>query len=311
MFETNTQNNSELISLSRAAQLTGYHQDYLGQLCRLGKLTAIKVGRNWFTSSGALDKLSAATAPEINSLEANTMEESTLVSEQAAVESTAFEMSENADEGFEYTEPKIIQNITVSQVDGMPISIRTLPTLVRNANVLQNILTNIRIESLQREVLELRQLIARVMEEVGAHSKILQGRIANLQGTEDKLKHQYISNFNFDMPHSRINTVTQNEDLEFQSQSQSIKQIGSQFLYNEPTTGNNLIVVWAAALAVVAIVVIMGAGIYTGQFFGNFEVQVSTVYYHHPISAPVITQLPAGPTVAGDTLPTVPVDDIH
>ena len=57
MFETNIENNIGRISLARAAQLTGYHQDYLGQLCRMGKLEAIKIGRNWFTSSTALNSL--------------------------------------------------------------------------------------------------------------------------------------------------------------------------------------------------------------------------------------------------------------
>jgi len=37
------------LSLSQAAALTGYHEDYLGQAARLGELKAIKVGRNWLT----------------------------------------------------------------------------------------------------------------------------------------------------------------------------------------------------------------------------------------------------------------------
>ncbi len=42
------------ISLFEAAKLTGYHQDYLGQLCRAGKISAMKVGRNWYTTEQAV-----------------------------------------------------------------------------------------------------------------------------------------------------------------------------------------------------------------------------------------------------------------
>jgi excisionase family DNA binding protein len=44
------------ISLSQAAQLTGYHEDYLGQAARFGKLKAIKVGRNWITLRSSIVK---------------------------------------------------------------------------------------------------------------------------------------------------------------------------------------------------------------------------------------------------------------
>lgn len=47
--------NIDLISLAEASKISGYHQDYLGALCRGGKLSGTKIGRNWIVSKGALD----------------------------------------------------------------------------------------------------------------------------------------------------------------------------------------------------------------------------------------------------------------
>lgn len=44
------------VSLSQASQLTGYHQDYLGLLCRLGKMRASKIGRNWYTTKADIQE---------------------------------------------------------------------------------------------------------------------------------------------------------------------------------------------------------------------------------------------------------------
>ena len=41
------------ISARRASHITGYAADYLGQLCRAGKLHAKLVGRNWYVSEAA------------------------------------------------------------------------------------------------------------------------------------------------------------------------------------------------------------------------------------------------------------------
>lgn len=44
----------KILSLAQASALTGYHQDYLGYLCRTKKLDGQKVGRNWITTEGAV-----------------------------------------------------------------------------------------------------------------------------------------------------------------------------------------------------------------------------------------------------------------
>jgi excisionase family DNA binding protein len=47
----------DFLSLHQAAKMTGYHQDYLGQMARAGKLEAYKIGRNWQTTKAAINKM--------------------------------------------------------------------------------------------------------------------------------------------------------------------------------------------------------------------------------------------------------------
>ena len=42
------------ISARRAAEITGYTSDYVGQLCRAGKIDATMVGRGWFISQESI-----------------------------------------------------------------------------------------------------------------------------------------------------------------------------------------------------------------------------------------------------------------
>jgi hypothetical protein len=45
----------KFISVKRASEETGYSQDYIGQLCRHGKVPAKLVGRTWFVNSESLE----------------------------------------------------------------------------------------------------------------------------------------------------------------------------------------------------------------------------------------------------------------
>lgn len=45
---------TKYISSKRAARLTGYAQDYIGQLVRMNKLNATKVGKAWFVEEAGL-----------------------------------------------------------------------------------------------------------------------------------------------------------------------------------------------------------------------------------------------------------------
>src|SRR3989338_7576807 len=44
----------EYISASRAAQKSGYASDYIGQLCRSGKISGSLVGRTWYVDYAEL-----------------------------------------------------------------------------------------------------------------------------------------------------------------------------------------------------------------------------------------------------------------
>ena len=55
MAQNTDQNLTEFISLAEASKQTGYHSDYLGFLCRNGKLKGFKIGRNWVTTQTDLN----------------------------------------------------------------------------------------------------------------------------------------------------------------------------------------------------------------------------------------------------------------
>lgn len=42
------------VSSKKAAQITGYAKDYVGQLCREGKVEAKLVGRNWYVLESSI-----------------------------------------------------------------------------------------------------------------------------------------------------------------------------------------------------------------------------------------------------------------
>ncbi len=46
----------EYISARRASEMNGYAPDYLGQLCREGKISGTRVGRGWFIDAASLQK---------------------------------------------------------------------------------------------------------------------------------------------------------------------------------------------------------------------------------------------------------------
>lgn len=46
--------NERYVSSKRAAEITGYAKDYVGQLCREGRVTAKLVGRNWYVLESSL-----------------------------------------------------------------------------------------------------------------------------------------------------------------------------------------------------------------------------------------------------------------
>src|SRR3989344_4573536 len=52
------------ISSKRAAEITGYAKDYIGQLCREGRVNARLVGRNWYVLEESLRSHRFGEEPE-------------------------------------------------------------------------------------------------------------------------------------------------------------------------------------------------------------------------------------------------------
>ncbi len=283
MFETNTQTNSSLISLAKAAEITGYHQDYLGQLCRLGRLPAKKVGRNWFTSKLALQALTSP-AEERSQEPADELQQNTRPSDEAIIDAL-LEVREQATGQTAVPVPEVAQNVTISQVEGMPIMIRTMPVQVTNTNNVQSIVTALRIESLQREVLELRDLLSRLMAEVSRHGELLQSReFSDLWSKRDSIKHSYVSNFDF----------AQASNYPKLSYEQAVASKKAPKIWEEPQPRYSVLT-WIVASATVAAIVYIGSTVALGTFLGGGQ-DVQTVYFHSEID----------PTVAGATVELPP-----
>lgn len=287
MLEINTLKNNNnlptLISLSHAARLTGYHQDYLGQLCRAGKLPASKVGRNWFTSKEAVEKL---TAPISGSMESEDFVDESLYADSLAESLN----SESMEEEESVPSPTLVQSITISQVEGIPVAIRTVENASQNTNNLQSIITNMRVQSLQKEVLELREMLNRLLQEVTRQAKVLQEH--NYESSQDSLRHSYIPNIDFGMATRPLN----HEHQQFETVPQQIEQ----WDITVTQTPRYPIMTWAAATAAVAILAYIVVGIFAGSFLGNSQTEVSSIYYHSPIANS------ATPTVAGDSTEIFP-----
>ncbi len=272
MFETNIQNNPSLISLSKAAELTGYHQDYLGQLCRLGRLPAKKVGRNWFTSQEALNNLSG-------NLVMNDPNDSSDEVQEATAELQEVTSVEN--DPLSQALPDLFPSITVSEVEGLPISIRTVATPVVKSNTVQSIATNMRIQALQREVTELREMLNRLMTEVSRHSELLKAQeFSDIWQKHHSLKHSYVSNFD-------LNPQFLTEP------SQSVPEPAPSIPFKVPKP-EFTVITWLAATSALAAVAFLIISAISGTLLGHPQ-ESQTVYY-----TPKTFYNPA-PAVAGES----------
>jgi hypothetical protein len=283
MLEINTQDNSGLISLSHASRLSGYHQDYLGQLCRAGKLPASKVGRNWFTSKEAVQKLATSeiSTPEVNSTES---EPNDFIDD--ALYANSINESLERENELAVAQPVITQSITISKVDGIPIAIQTVEVPTQNTNRLQGVLTNMRIQALQEEVFELREMLNRLMTEVTAHARMLQAQNV-MHNRDDRLQHSYVPNLDFGL--SRSNYVNQKPAPQLRPYVEESFEIIFEKQPQYPFA------TWLAATAALVALVYIAVGIFAGSFLGNKSPEVSTIYYHNQ------NQELASPQVAGDT----------
>ena len=75
----------EYVSSKRASSITGYAKDYIGQLCRLGKLNARMVGRNWYIALSALEEHKKSYKKEIETLQHKETGSEVKTAEESAV----------------------------------------------------------------------------------------------------------------------------------------------------------------------------------------------------------------------------------
>lgn len=284
MFETNSLNpNSNLVSLSQAAALTGYHQDYLGQLCRLGKLPAKKMGRNWFTSKAALARLSSApqeATQKETALQAVYEEEVSSQDEQEILETPQISSLQ-----FTFREPVVAQSLTVTSENELPSAIRIIQQPIVNTNNVQGILTAQRIENLQKEVSELRAALNRLMNEVSQHAKLLQSHSV-LINREDSLRHSYISNFDFSPNISSMKLTQQADEL--------VRKFEDSRTIQLTRPRERSLVTWLVATATILLITGITATIISGSFLGE-QNEIQTSYYK---TTPIVQEF--SPTVAGD-----------
>lgn len=201
------------ISLSQAAELSGYHQDYLGQLCRLGKIKAAKIGRNWYTTKSELQSLLNFT----DTIEEETGDMSMQVASeddkglfdfsvpQSEVEDEA---SLPAMDGIRPTHsatviaeavataddqameqviaitptPVVIDNYVISEVAGIPIRLKA-DNPARQHHTIQTLVTRMKLDSLRSEVLQLTDVmqsmaddLTSIKELVAKHDQVLRTR---------------------------------------------------------------------------------------------------------------------------------------
>lgn len=192
------------ISLAEAARLTGYHQDYLGQLCRGGKLKATKYGRNWFTTTEAIEEfrqalLSLFEEPATTQSPVSAVSQSQYDSLQESFRTPAPVATSRAYRESANTKPApaIHETVIVSQVEGLPVQIKTLPSVPRGANTVQQLITNIKIQTLQNSVGDIRQTLEQVLSELSRHSAILESKPWLREGL---LRAGYSSAFEFHQP---------------------------------------------------------------------------------------------------------------
>ncbi len=267
------------ISLSKAAQISGYHQDYLGQLCRLGKLKAAKIGRNWYTTAEELQALANVDQSLINT---EAQEETPVVTE------SVISVTQPVDPIIEPEQvsisPVVASNYVVSQVEDMPIQIEQVPHVVKSHHTLQTLITRMKLEELRTDVLQVTGLIGEISEEVNNHTEILKRHEQLLQNRVD-LKNSYSPS---------ISVVNSNKPIvstfEYTSQPDLITQ----------ENPNRVVWLWPALALLLAVV---ASGLFMISInSSDTQPQLTTVIYK---TDPNTTEQEPAPQVAGDQTTTL------
>lgn len=227
------------ISLSQASQITGYHQDYLGLLCRLGKIEANKIGRNWYTTQSEISKflnpeVSAEQMgfnPESEGLVSESMSGTLddLLSDKGMGQAVEREKQDSGSVSIDgvvptsqrtrYLAPTIVENVVITDLSALPISIVKKPALPQH-HTLQSLITRTKLEQLKQEVLEIAGFMESVSTELAEHRSILQKHEAMFAARKD-LASSYASNIDFGINNQpttnrKISMIEDNTDLDLQ-----------------------------------------------------------------------------------------------
>lgn len=286
--------------------MSGYHQDYLGQLCRLGKIKAAKIGRNWYTTKSELQTLIKFT----DSIE----EESGRISDIDPSEESLglFDLSAVAEEvatmesapSVDGVRPQIETEAKISAIveSELQSSIEmkrsteseTVGGQARNVLVAKPVIADnyvisevegipikLRGDNHQRQHHTIQTLITRMKldtlrTEVLQLSDFMHGVSAELNTVKQVLaKHEEILKHRKDLatsyaPSINVAPVTRNEPLilQIEDQSSPIMQV-RQYLWLAP------------ALAIT--LVVASVGVVLAMALPNTNPQVSTIYYAPPI----------------------------
>lgn len=151
------------ISLSQAAEITGYHQDYLGRLCRTGQLRAAKIGRNWYTTKAEIE---------------NFLMDGDLMTDKNSDTNTEQVFHSNLESGsmvpsIDGVNPTMVTNVTVREVAELPIKLQPKSATYKHSQTVQTMIAKMKLDALQKEVLQMAGAIEQLNNRVDEHSEVL------------------------------------------------------------------------------------------------------------------------------------------
>lgn len=142
------ENQDKILSLAQASKQTGYHQDYLGYLCRTGKLQGQKIGRNWITTDKAVKTLMGEPVEEVIAADKIPVR---IVSKPTVNSTTARNLNEV---------PNVFAFASI-EVKGLPIRLRAI-----NTTSSQNLINHAEIAIVSKTISSLRLQVASLMDQV-------------------------------------------------------------------------------------------------------------------------------------------------
>ncbi len=253
------QNQSDFVSLSEASKLTHYHQDYLGFLCRTGKLKGFKMGRNWVTTRAALDDFIKNYKNGISEVldETGNKIPVHVASEQANIQSLDRPGSGQNNQQVQAPQQHIIGSAPALPVQQLPEQIMRLSNLKKE--VFENIEN--RIDTLSRGLAEAEQKTKKIADQ--AEQALVQNSIpavvpiAMPAVTRAAERLPLMENFvsNFDLP-SETGTEPQRQNGEFLAGlvlgKEKIKQLYGSFA--RPVSSNLPLILATGIIALTGLV---------------------------------------------------------